>query len=138
VIILGVVYFNGTRTVDQGAQGTIGGAERYRGAQPANVAVKEGDVQKFLQSDVFDRIIKDEHVLKLLDNKEARGVLGSDEFTALVKSQGAKESLMDAETAVELRNWARIGLKGSDTIVSVIADEQADLMRRWRGPSRRI
>ena len=66
VVILAVVYFNGTRSVDQGAQGTIGAADRYRGAQPSSVAAKAGDAQEFLQSDTFDRLVKDKNVRSLL------------------------------------------------------------------------
>jgi hypothetical protein len=101
VIILGVVYFNGTRTVDQGAQGTIGGAERYRGTQPASVAVTEGDVQKFLQSDTFDRIIKDKNVRSLLGNHELCAQLASEEYTALVHK--FKAALADPDAAMAVK-----------------------------------
>jgi hypothetical protein len=101
VIILGVVYFNGTRTVDQGAQGTIGGAERYRGTQPASVAVTEGDVQKFLQSDTFDRIIKDKNVRSLLGNHELCAQLASEEYTALARK--FKAALADPDTAMAVK-----------------------------------
>jgi hypothetical protein len=101
VIILGVVYFNGTRTVDQGAQGTIGGAERYRGTQPASVAVTEGDVQKFLQSDTFDRIIKDKNVRSLLGNHTLCAALAGEEYTVLVRKH--KTALADPDTEVAIR-----------------------------------
>jgi hypothetical protein len=104
VIILGVVYFNGTRTVDQGAQGTIGGAERYRGAQPASVAANEGDVQKFLQSDTFDRIIKDKNVRHLLSDPDVCAMLGSELFAGVFKSEGGRAGFADAKATAIFRN----------------------------------
>jgi hypothetical protein len=100
VIILGVVYFNGTRTVDQGAQGTIGGAERYRGVQPASVAVTEGDVQKFLQSDTFDRIIKDKNVRHLLSDPALCAQLAGDNMESLIK----KKRFAEAEVTAIFQN----------------------------------
>jgi len=124
VIILGVVYFNGTRTVDQDAQGTIGGAERYRGTQPSGVAVTEGDVQKFLQSDVFDRIIKDERVLKLLENKEARALLAEEGMAELCARAAVKAGLTDEEVANALRG---------DGFRGVMADSEAAAELTSRG-----
>ncbi len=70
IVVLAVVYFNGTRSVDQGAQGTIGAADRYRGAQPSSkdVVLDNAEVQAFLQSDSFDRLLKDKNVRALLGN----------------------------------------------------------------------
>ncbi len=75
VIVLVVVYFNGTRSVDQGAQGTIGAADRYRGAQPSSVSAKAADAQAFLQSDTFDKLVKDKDVRNLLADHLACAVL---------------------------------------------------------------
>ena len=47
IVILGVVYFNGTRSVSQGAEGTIAAANRAVGAQPSSVNAKAGDAQAF-------------------------------------------------------------------------------------------
>jgi len=124
IIILGVVYFNGTRTVDQDAQGTIGGAERYRGTQPSGVAVTEGDVQKFLQSDVFDRIIKDERVLKLLENKEARALLAETDMTALFQRDAVKAGLAEEGAEAALRRMQ---------LHAALEDAEASAALRARG-----
>ena len=115
VIILVVVYFNGARTVDQGAQGTIGAADRYRGAQPSSVAVKEGNAQKFFQTDTFDRLIKDKHVLKLLADRETCELLASPELAALLKSDTFRSLLADPEFEAALK---------SDTFRSLLADPE--------------
>jgi len=115
IAILAVVYFTGIRTVDQGAQGTIGGAERYRGAQPAAVGVKEGNAQKFFQTDTFDRLIKDQHVLKLLADREVCELLASPELAALLKSDTFRSLLADAEFEAALK---------SDAFRSLLADAE--------------
>ena len=117
VIILGVVYFNGTRTVDQDAQGTIGGAERYRGTQPANVAVKEGDVQKFLQSDTFDRIIKDKNVRSLLGNHELCALLAGEAYDVMVRHKAA---LADPDAALVVKRLqADAALDNADAMTAL-------------------
>ena len=117
VIILGVVYFNGTRTVDQDAQGTIGGAERYRGTQPANVAVKEGDVQKFLQSDTFDRIIKDKNVRSLLGNHELCALLAGEAYDVMVRHKAA---LADPDAAMVVKRLqAHAALDNADAMTAL-------------------
>ena len=92
IVILAVVYFNGTRAVDQGAQGTIGAADRYRGAQPSSVAAKAGDAQAFLQSDTFDKLVKDKDVRNLLANHVACAALAN----VSVAQALTKASLQDA------------------------------------------
>ena len=89
VVILAVVYFNG-RTVDQGAQGAIGAADRYRGAQPGSVDAKPGNAQAFLQSDTFDKLIK---------NKDIRGLLGDPELCQLLTNDAVEKALKDEEVA---------------------------------------
>jgi hypothetical protein len=101
--ILVVVYFNGTRSLDQGAQGTIGAADRYRGAQPTSVAAKEGNAQKFLQSDTFDRLLKDKNVRALLADKEMCALLASPEIQAALQRPDA-QALQDESVEAALRN----------------------------------
>lgn len=76
-VIVGVMYYNGTRTVDQGAESTIGAAQRYRGAQPIAADVKADQVaaQQFLQTDLFDRMIKDKNVRNMLSDPTTCDVL---------------------------------------------------------------
>jgi hypothetical protein len=79
IVILAVVYFNGTRSVNSGAEGTIGAADRYRGTQPTgkDVVAPQAAAQKFLQSDLFDRIVKDKAVRSLLRDRDACALIAS-------------------------------------------------------------
>ena len=120
IVILGVVYFNGTRSVDQGAQGTIGGADRYRGAQPSSVNVKAGDAQEFLQSDTFDRLVKDKNVRSLLGNHEFCALLADADVAAALGHKALQVAL--ADDAVQ----AALGHKALQTALAD-ADVQAAL-----------
>ena len=55
--------------VGSGSEGTIGAAQKYQAPQLADKDVVLGDaaVQEFLQSDVFDRLIKDPDARELLN-----------------------------------------------------------------------
>jgi len=110
VVILAVVYFNG-RTVDQGAQGAIGAADRYRGAQPGSVDAKPGNAQAFLQSDTFDKIVKNKEIrsllsdaalCKLLTDDAVENALKDEEVAALFKDAKLTAALGDADVAMAL------------------------------------
>jgi anti-sigma factor RsiW len=109
VIILVVVYYNGTRTVNRGAEGTIGAADRYRGAQPssADVAATQTAAQKFLQSDTFDRLIKDKNVRNLLGNRQ---------LCALMTDADVLEALKDAQMVADLRKGGRAALADAEML----------------------
>ena len=117
VVIVAVVYFNG-RTVDQGAQGAIGAAERYRGAQPSGVNATPGNAQAFLQSDTFDKIVK---------NKEIRSLLSD---AGAVRAAGRRRGAGGAEGRWRRwRRWqdrdvqaslAKLRLQGDDNAVAAL------------------
>jgi hypothetical protein len=128
VVILAVVYFNG-RTVDQGAQGAIGAADRYRGAQPGSVDAKPGNAQAFLQSDTFDKIIKNKDVRSLLGNPEVCALLANDAVEAALKDGEVEAALKDAKLMAALAD-ADVAAALSDAGVQAFmadADVQAAL-----------
>jgi hypothetical protein len=98
VLLVGV-YIVGVPRVDEGADATIGGAQRYQAPQLAakDVAVGDTDTQAFLQSETFDRILKDPNARKLLSDANVRTMLASQEL------QGA---LAEPEFAAALRRLA--------------------------------
>jgi len=66
----------------EGADATIGAAKRYQAPQIAASDVKLGDTeaQAFMQSETFDRILKDPNTRKLLASAEMRQMLSSPEL----------------------------------------------------------
>jgi len=88
IVILAVVYYNGTRSVSGGAEGTIGAADRYRGAQPTSkdVVAPQAAAQQFLQSDVFDRIVKDKNLRNIFTDRNLCAMLAQVPEEALQES----------------------------------------------------
>ena len=69
-IVLAVLAYTGFPPVEDGTEGAIGAAKRYQAGQIAASDVKLGDqsAQQFMQSDLFDRIMKDESMRKALSD----------------------------------------------------------------------
>ena len=104
VVILAVVYFNGTRTVDQGAQGAIGAASRYR-AEPMSgkdVVLRDVAAQEFLQSDTWDRLLKDKNVRSMIGNPAVQAALANPAFCAALAQPGMAAALASPDFAKAL------------------------------------
>jgi len=85
-LALVVMKFVGYPPID-GAQGTIGAAKRYQADQIAPSDVKVDDsAQAFVQSDVFDQMLKDNDTRQLLANGSFRAALAAPEFRAALAS----------------------------------------------------
>ena len=69
-IVLAVLAYTGFPPDTGGSEGAIGAAKRYQAGQIAASDVKLGDqaAQDFLQSDLFDRLRRDETVVAALSN----------------------------------------------------------------------
>ena len=130
VVILSVVYLNG-RTVDQGAQGAIGAADRYRGAQPSSVDAKMGNAQAFLQSDTFDKIVKNKEIRSLLSDAALCKLLADDDVQAALKADGSVRFLADPDAQASLKKWRLQG--EGDAAAALIAEEQAALFAQAPG-----
>jgi hypothetical protein len=76
-IALGVFAVRGFPPVDRGAEGTIGAAQRAQTPQLSDKDVILGDAegQAFMQSEIFDLLIKDEAARKILADAELRNAL---------------------------------------------------------------
>ena len=78
-VVLVTFAITGYPPIGKGTEGTIGQANRYQAPQPQMAAsdVKLGDTaaQQFMQSDVFDRLIKDAAARKALGNAAVREAL---------------------------------------------------------------
>jgi hypothetical protein len=98
-VVLVTFSITGYPPIGQGTEGTIGQANRYQSAQPqlsaSDVKLGETAVQEFLQSDVFDRLMKDENARKLLADSSVRAMLADGALTQLLKDQGVARALDD-------------------------------------------
>jgi hypothetical protein len=133
VVILAVVYFNG-RTVDQGAQGAIGAADRYRGAQPSSVDAKTGSAEAFLQSDTFDKIIKNKDVRNLLGDADICALLADDAVQTALKDEGTLMALQDVEVQAALKApGAQMFLNDKNAAAMLVADQEVAALRKLSG-----
>ncbi len=96
-LALVVMKFMGYPPID-GAQGTIGAAKRYQADQIAPSDVKVDDsAQAFVQSDVFDQLMKDPDARQMLASPSFRGALASPEFRGALANADFKAALASPE-----------------------------------------
>ncbi len=94
-----VMKFTGFPPMGDGTEGTVGAAKRYQAPQmvASDVAVAPDEAQAFLQSDTFDRLIKDEDTRQLLANPSFRGALANAEFRSALASPELRQALSSPE-----------------------------------------
>lgn len=95
IILAGFMARGGFPTVDRGTEGAIGAAKKYQAPQLAASDVVTGDasVQEFLQSDTFDRLIKDPEAVALLSNAALRDSLSHKQFADAIRSSAVRDNL---------------------------------------------
>jgi hypothetical protein len=119
-VVLAVAVFSGFPPVDN-AQGTIGAAKRYNGGQLSDQDVKLGDAsaQEFLQSETFDRLMKDPNAVKLLSDPSFSNALGRD---AIIRSaltdQNIAHAFADTSIAGALTSRSMLTALGDPKLVS--------------------
>jgi len=101
-----VMKFTGFPPTGDGTEGTVGAAKRYQAPQmtASDVAVAPDEAQAFLQSDTFDRLIKDEDTRQMLANPSFRGALASAEFRSALASPEMMRALSNPELRQALAN----------------------------------
>lgn len=124
-----LVYFavNGFPTVDQGSEATIGAAKRYQAGQIESKDVVLGDqtVQQFMQSDVFDRLVKDPVAVRALAD-------------AGLRAQIADANISKAIADPALVAWLRTYASGAQNLFAMSCDscqlalESADVQAALR------
>ncbi len=79
IVVLGVFALTGYPTVDRDTEGAIGQAKRAQAQQVAAKDLVLGDpkAQAFMQSDVFDKLMKDENARKMLSDALMRAELSN-------------------------------------------------------------
>ena len=97
-IILGIAYWTGYPPVPgEGTEATVGAAQRYQAKQMSDKDVVLGDVaaQKFLQSDGFDRLMKNEKARAFLKkaskDPELKNALTNPELLRLLRLHSAAD-----------------------------------------------
>src|SRR6185503_11160265 len=96
-VVLVAFSITGYPPTGKGTEGTIGQANRYQAPQPQMSAsdVKLGDtaVQEFLQSDTFDRLMKDENARKLLADEGVRRALADPALSRAMRDEALRRAM---------------------------------------------
>jgi hypothetical protein len=94
VILAVFVARGGFPPVDR-TEGAIGAAKKYQAPQIAANDVKTGDasVQEFLQSDEFDRLLKDPEALSLIRNATVREALSQRGFADAIRNTDVRSEM---------------------------------------------
>ena len=103
IVALGVVYFGMNSPPGSGLFGTVAPAERYRAEQSTAEDIKLGDqaIQDFMQTDTFDKLIKNEAFVGAIKNQQFANLLQNQQFVELLDNQQFAE-LLDNQQFVEL------------------------------------
>jgi hypothetical protein len=131
-VVLGIFIVKGFPVVDRGTEATIGAAQRYQAEQLSNKDVVVGDtqVQEFLQSEAFDRLIKDDSAKQLLSDRSVRAALSNPELMRQLTDDGVRAALVDADVRAafandNLRSQLSQGLANADLQAKIVNDALA-------------
>ena len=99
VVLVGLWAAGLIPPAQDGGEATIGAAKRYQATQIAgkDVAVTDSEAQAFMQSETFDRLLKD---------PDARKALASPEMRTMLKNAQVRDALAQPEFAAALRGIA--------------------------------
>lgn len=109
VLVVSLLVF-GYPPVGPGTEGTSGGAQRYVGKQLSakDVKVADTDVQRFIQSDTFDRLIKNDvtrkALVKAFSEPEVANALRNKHLIMALQDEEVREVLANPVTAQAMTN----------------------------------
>jgi hypothetical protein len=94
-VVLSVYVIKGFPPVDRGTEGTIGAAQKYQAPQIGDKDVVLGDAaaQEFLQSEAFDRLLKDPQARSLLADKSVQAELKKVDFIDAIRNDMVRNAL---------------------------------------------
>ena len=118
-----------------GTEGAIGAAKRYQAGQIAVADVKLGDqtAQEFLQSDLFDKLMKDESVRKALSDPGIRVALADPAIRVALTDSDLRAALTNPEMRTSLSD-PRIRTALNDPAMRV-ALSHAGIAKALRDPN---
>ena len=132
-IVLAVLSYTGFPPAGDGTEGAIGAAKRYQAGQIGAADVKLGDqaAQDFLQSDLFDRIMKDDAMRKALSDPAITRALADPalklalthpDFVAMARGVRVDQGMFDAALQSRLLDAEFVNALKSPAISAAIAD----------------
>jgi hypothetical protein len=121
-IALAVLYLRGFPAVDQ-TEGTIGAAQRYRAEQvrQSDVKVVNPELQAFMQTDVFDRLIRDKQAVAALASPAVQQAMASPAFAEALASPAFQQALASPEVQQALASPEVASALASPSVQQVMA-----------------
>jgi hypothetical protein len=140
-IVLAVFTVIGFPSANRGTEATIGAAQKYQAPQLAEGDVKVGDasVQEFLQSEAFDRLLKDPQARALLDDSRVRAQLLNRQFTNSLEDMQKRRNLTsdvlhrfysDAAAVASLNRYLSNGLNAEAAVRRMAEDAALSVAAR--------
>lgn len=136
--VLIVMKIAGYPPKSEGTEGTIGAAQRYQSQQIADqdVKVTDAELQKFLQSDAFHKLVNDKaarralagkDVQKALADPNVRLALANEQVRLALTSEAVREALSSEQLRLALANdQVRLAL-ANEQLRLALANEQVRL-----------
>ena len=118
--VLIVLKMAGYPPPSEGTEGTIGAAQRYQSQQIADkdVKVTDAELQQFMQSDAFRKIVADKALRQALASDDVRFALANDAVRYALKSDDVRLALANDQIRLALL---------SDEARKALADENVRL-----------
>ena len=118
----------------EGTEGTIGAAQRYQSQQiaDADVKVTDAELQKFMQSDAFHKLINDKAARQALANKDVqkalsdpnvRLALASDQIHQILANDVLRRDLLSDEAKKALASDDALKLVANDALRLALGNE---------------
>jgi len=126
-VALAVFIVRGFPAIDRGTEGTVGAAKRYQAQQltSKDVVVGDAQIQEFLQSDTFDRLMKDNATRNLLSNASVRAELSRPELMHALADNSVRGALTNRDV---LAAFSDKNLR-SELLNSISAGVQANVVK---------
>ena len=121
--ILIVLRMAGYPPPSEGTEGTIGAAQRYQSQQisDADVKLTDAELQKFMQSDAFQKLVSDKALRQALGNKELQKALASDEVRQALANEAFYAALASDAVRQALANEAFYQALASDQLRQAVS-----------------
>jgi hypothetical protein len=123
-ILLAIFVVRGVPPAGPGTESTIGAAQRYQAPQieAKDVAVGDTSTQAMMQSDTWDRIVKDETLRTLLQDASFRARLQDARLRAALADNDILRALQDPNLSRQLTDAALVRSLNDANLVKKVAD----------------
>jgi hypothetical protein len=123
-ILLAIFVVRGFPPAGPGTESTIGAAQRYQAPQieAKDVAVGDTSTQAVMQTDTWDRIVKDDTLRTLLQNASFREQLQAAQLRAALADNAILQALRDPNLSQQLNSAELVSSLNDANLVKKVAD----------------